>query len=67
MIAELIDLGNRNFFAANSKKGSRKPKPINIERPRKSNEPEPVKRKATLAEMEAIFGAPRRPPSKRAE
>lgn len=32
-VAELVDLGNRQFAMANSKKGSKAPKPIKITRP----------------------------------
>lgn len=32
-VAELVDLGNRQFALANSKKGTKAPKPIKISRP----------------------------------
>lgn len=48
---EIIDVGNRQFAIANSKKGSAAPKPAKIIRPwdRKP------KRKATLAEIQELM------------
>lgn len=51
---ELIDLGNRQFIKANSKKGAKSPKPIKITRPwERKSEP---KRTATLAEINELMG-----------
>lgn len=59
-LIEVVDLADRNFVAAHSKRGARKPKPINIRRPhelRKRRE----RRPATGTELAATFkrlGAP---------
>lgn len=56
LVAELIDLGNRNFVAVHSKKGSQIPDPIQIDRPGPNGASSNGKRKATAAEMKAFFG-----------
>lgn len=48
-VAELVDLGNRQFALSKSKKGSKAPKPINIKRPW-----EDVKQKKRAASPEEI-------------
>lgn len=65
---EVVDLGNRNFVSAHSKKGATKPKPLKIPRPprpRRKGEEAPVdeeetvpgkKRPATPEELRAFFG-----------
>jgi hypothetical protein len=58
---ELIDQSNRLFFQANSKKGSKPPKPIEIRRPGR-DDPSPTsaetgrRRQATSEELRAFFG-----------
>lgn len=57
--SELIDLGNRMFYSANSKKGARVPKPIEIKRPwQPEQEAEVVQMrpKASHDEIVAFFG-----------
>lgn len=49
---ELIDLGNRQFVMANSKKGTPAPKPIKISRPWESK----IKRSATPSEIGELMG-----------
>lgn len=55
-IAELLDLSNRLFLQANSKPGTRSPKPIEIPRPYK-NQPEQHQptQQATREEIERFF------------
>jgi len=49
-LLELVDLGNRQFVSANSKRGQVQPDPIIIRRPTT-----PPKRRATPEETEAFF------------
>lgn len=51
---ELIDVGNRQFVMANSKKGAKAPKPIKIARPWEIKK-EP-KRPATASEISELMG-----------
>lgn len=51
-VAQLIDLGNRQFAMANSKRGSRMPEGIKIRRPWERT----IKRQATAAEVQALLG-----------
>ena len=51
-LAELVDVGNRQFVAANTKKGARKPKPIKIRRPWDPTE----RRRATAEETQELLG-----------
>lgn len=53
-IAELVDAGNRLFFSANSKKGTRLPRPIRIPRP--SERRRRRKRNATGEELARMVG-----------
>lgn len=57
MLAELVDMGNRLFIQANSKKGSRQPKPLEITRPWQSEEPpqQQTHRHATADEIRTFF------------
>ncbi len=63
-LIEVVDLGNRSFVSAHSKKGASKPRPITIPRPpapRRKGEAPPVdepgkKRMATSEELVAFFG-----------
>lgn len=50
-IAEVVDYGNRLFYAANTKKGSKQPKPLFIPRPT-----QPKRRKANSDDLKRIFG-----------
>lgn len=51
---ELIDLGNRQFLMANTKKGTRAPQPIKIRRPWEKTRQ--AKRPATAAEITELMG-----------
>lgn len=60
-LIETVDSGNRLYFRANTKRGTRQPDPITVPRPeRKTGETEdvsrPRKRQATPEEMRAFFG-----------
>lgn len=53
IIAEVVDVGNRNFVEANKKKGAQTPKPIFIPRPGRVQ----TKRKATREDLKQMFGS----------
>lgn len=60
-LIEVVDHGNRLFFAAHAKKGSQTPDPIRIHRPRRrgqaADEEAPTERRpATSEELKAFFG-----------
>lgn len=57
-LIEVVDLGNRWFFGANTKKGSQQPKPIKIPRPR-DDEKEPRK-PSTPDEIQSFMGRKRK-------
>lgn len=62
-LIELVDYGNRLFFSANVKKGTRVPKPVQIIRPwqRKDHVADAApRRQATASEIEAFFGKGRK-------
>lgn len=55
-LVEVVDIGNRDFAAVHSDKGSPPRKPIRVPRPGHEAEPAPARRQATPEEMRAFFG-----------
>lgn len=51
LVAELVDTGNRYFYSANSKRGTRPPDPVRITRPNRR-----PRRVATSADLVEMFG-----------
>lgn len=68
LIAQLVDLGNRQFFGAHKKKGASTPPPLRITPPPEvvdqrgdsaaapPTRPRPGKKQATTADMARFFG-----------
>lgn len=54
VIAELIDQGNRYFFGANSKSGTRQPEPLQVPRPYKRVRP--PRKQSTPKQLMAFAG-----------
>jgi hypothetical protein len=59
-VIELLDVGNRLYFRAHTKRGTQQPKPIKVPRPESSagetDAVTPRKRQATSAELRQFFG-----------
>lgn len=53
VLAEQVDAGNRLFFAAHAKKGTRPPKPLEIRRP---GQVQQRRRQSSPAEVARFFG-----------
>jgi hypothetical protein len=56
-LCELVDITNRQFFMAHSKKGTPPPKPLKVQRPAALDEEPKKRRLATSEELRAFFGA----------